>query len=124
MTAENRLPNLPWLESDYGIRDSEWIVLFPDAWSALADGDPATAADLELRLALTFEVHRPRFVLVVGFLSTIEQDVPLLSEHHAEQVVKLVRSFQLPAVVDGVCVDQAGVRHALAEDGVSALVPA
>ncbi|MGB7160123.1 MAG: hypothetical protein WBD40_18800 [Tepidisphaeraceae bacterium] len=124
MTAENRLPDMPWLESDYGIRDSEWIILFPEVWSALADGDPATAADLELRLALTFEIHRPRFVLVVGFSPIAEQQAPSPSDQRTEEVVSVVRSFQFPATVEGVCVDHDGVRRELVQDAVSQLVPA
>jgi hypothetical protein len=124
MTRENRLPDMPWLESDYGIHDSEWIVLFPDAWSALADGDPATAADLELRLALTFEVHRPRFVLVVGFSPATEQQGASFPEQRTEQVLSVVRSFQFPATVQGVCIDHNGARRELVEDVVSQLVPA
>jgi hypothetical protein len=90
----------------------------------LADGDPATAADLEFRLAPTFEIHRPRFVLVVGFSLIMEQQAPSPSDQRTEEVVSVVRSFQFPAIVEGVCVDHDGVRRELAEDAVSQLVSA
>ena len=121
MTPDNRLPDMPWLRSDYGIHDSEWIVLFPQAWSALVDGDPTVAADLEIRLAMAFEIHKPRFVLVVGFSPATE---PQLSTLPAEQVVRVVRSFQFPASVEGISVDVDGVARRLMEDAGAQLVPA
>jgi hypothetical protein len=86
----------------------------------LVDGDPTAAADLEIRLAIAFEIHKPRFVLVVGFSPVTE---PKLSDLPAEQVVRVVRSFQFPAKVEGVSVDVDGVARRLVEDASSQLVP-
>lgn len=105
MDARHRLPQLPWLEERYGIDEGEWIVLTHESWLALADGEAGITGDLERKLLMTFYVHQPDVIVVVGY--------PAGKDHNAlaEQTRRIMRRVDaclLPTEVLGFVVNAHG----------------
>ena len=63
--AKDRLAGVPWIETDAGAHQSDWVVLPRDGWRAVADGDPAVWPALERKLLVGLYVSEPELILVV-----------------------------------------------------------
>lgn len=107
MGERNHLPQLPWLEDRYGIDEGEWIVLTQESWLALADGEAGITADLERKLLMTFFVHQPDVIVVVGYPAGKDR----YHQRLAEQTLRIMRRIDgclLPTEVLGFVVDANG----------------
>jgi hypothetical protein len=100
--ANDRPVGMPWLETDVGVDQSDWVVLSRDGWRAVADGDPAIWPALERKLLIGFYLSEPELILVVGHesgdLGTDAED----RRNEIRRIVKRIRSLLLPAVTVGV----------------------
>src|SRR4051794_19655235 len=66
MSPREGIVELPWLEAEYRIDKSDWMVLSADGWRAVADGDLTIWDALERKLLLGFYVNQPQSVAVIG----------------------------------------------------------
>ena len=57
---------MPWLESEYQIDESDWMVLSGDGWRAVADGDSTIWSALKRKLIVGFYFNQPQLVVVIG----------------------------------------------------------
>ena len=107
---------LPWLEADYLIDKSDWIVLSKDGWRAVADGDPTIWDALERKLLLGFYVNQPQLIAVIGHPSDANEDEEV-QQRPAEvrQIVQRIQSLGLPAGVMGVRTDEYGALQEMLE---------
>jgi hypothetical protein len=108
--ADGRLVDMPWLDDDLGIGQSDWVVLSADGWRLVADGDPAVWPALERRLRIGFHVSQPDEVLVVGHARGSARPDPADVRDDVGRIAGRVRSLRLPSTVRGVWTDGRG-RH-------------
>src|SRR5690606_16735297 len=62
----DRIVDMPWLETEYRIDESDWMVLSIDGWRALADADAAIWKALSRKLIIGCYIDLPQFVVVIG----------------------------------------------------------
>jgi hypothetical protein len=106
---EDRLVDMPWLETDYRIDEGDWVVLSADGWRALADGDAAMWDALERKLLIGFYICQPELVAVIGHPSGRRAPDPVTEgQAQVRRVVARIRSFLLPAAVLGFWTDEEG----------------
>ena len=100
---------MPWLETEYHIDESDWIVLSDDGWRAVADGDPTIWDALERKLLVGFYVSQPQVVVVIGNPPGAGGD-DKVEQRQAEvrRIAKRIRSLLLPAGVMGIWTDERG----------------
>ena len=115
-TQHKGVVELPWLEADYLIDKSDWIVLSNDGWRAVADGDPTIWEALERKLLLGFYVNQPQLIAVIGHPSDANEDEEV-QQRPAEvrQIVQRIQSLGLPAGVMGVRTDEYGALQEMLE---------
>jgi len=104
-----RFIGMPWLEADFRIDASDWIVLSDEGWRAVADGDAGIWDALERKLLIGFYVSQPELIAVVGHPSGRRGPDP--SERGKEEVrgiVRHIRSLQLATSVLGFWTDESG----------------
>jgi hypothetical protein len=116
--ANDRLVGMPWLETDVGVDQSDWVVLSRDGWRAVADGDPAIWPALERRLLVGFYVSQPDLILVVGHESGDLGTDAEEGQNEVWRIVRRIRSLLLPAVTVGVCVNGDGTYRAVRGAGI------
>jgi hypothetical protein len=99
----------PWLETEYGIDESDRLILPDDGWRSVADGDLTNWGALERRGRVGFYVGRPQLVVVVGHPSDARDDDQVEErQEEVRRIVRRVRSLRLPAPVVGICTDHRG----------------
>lgn len=96
-----------WLETEYHIDQSDWMVLSPDGWRAVADGDPVIWDALERKLLVGFYVSQPQMIVVIGHPSGEDDDVEQRQEE-VRRIVERIRSLLLPVGVMGIWTDESG----------------
>jgi hypothetical protein len=107
--AKARAIDLPWLETDYDISDSDRLVLSHEGWRAVADGEGPILAVLERRLLIGLHVSAPEFIGVVGHPGGRDHAAPAESGiDEVEQVTRRIRSFALPTMTLGFWTDHHG----------------
>ena len=95
--ARGRAIDLDWLERDYGITDSDRIVLSHEGWRAVADGEGTILQTLERKLLIGLYVSAPEFIAVVGHPGGRHHAEPAASGiDEVERVTRRIRSFSLP----------------------------
>jgi hypothetical protein len=101
--------DLPWLETDYDISDSDRIVLSHEGWRAVADGEEPILAALERRLQIGLHVSAPEFIAVVGHPGGRHYSAPAATGiDEVEQVTRRIRSFAIPTTTLGFWTDERG----------------
>ena len=102
--------DMPWLETEYHVDESDWMVLSADGWDAVAAGEPAIWDALERKLLIGFYVSQPQLIAVIGHPSA--NDAPAAIEERkvqVRQIVDRIRRLLLPAGVLGLWTDEDGV---------------
>jgi len=116
--ASHRLVPMPWLETDAGVEQSDWIVLSRDGWRAVADGDPDVCAAFARRLLIGWHVGEPELILVVGHeVDEVRADDEEGTDD-VRRIVRRVRSLFLPALTLGVWMNGDGTYRAVEGAGV------
>jgi hypothetical protein len=100
---------MPWLETEYRINESDWLVLSDEGWGSVAEGDLRSWGDLERRLRVGFYVRQPRLVVVVGHPSDARDDDRMEErQDEVRRIAQRIRSLPLPADVMGIWTDRRG----------------
>ena len=116
MGRRKDIVDMPWLETDYRIDESDSIVLSEDGWRALADGDPTIWHALERKLLVGFYLSQPRLIVVIGHPSKGGEDAEM--EQRQDEVTRIVQRIQsllLPARVIGIWTDEHGTLQDILE---------
>jgi hypothetical protein len=109
MGASSRRIDLPWLERDYRIDESDWVVLSDEGWRAVAESDVAIWDALERKLLVGFYVSQPKLIAVVGHPSgRRELDSVVSGWQEVRRIVRRIRTLLLPATVCGFWTDENG----------------
>ena len=107
--AKARAIDLPWLETDYDIGDSDRLVLSHGGWRAVADGEASILAALERRLLIGLHVSAPEFIAVVGHAGGRHYAEPSATgSGEVEQVTRRIRALSLPTTTLGFWTDEHG----------------
>jgi hypothetical protein len=107
--ARRRLIDLPWLERDYRIDESDWVVLSDEGWRAVAEGDVAIWDTLERKLFIGFYVSQPQLIAVIGHPpGRRESDSIVSGWQEVRRIVRRIRALLLPATVCGFWTDENG----------------
>ena len=107
--ARRRAIDLDWLEREYGISDSDRLVLSHEGWQAVADGEGAILQALERKLLIGLHVSAPEFIAVVGHPGGRHHAEPAASGiDEVERVTRRIRSFSLPTTTLGFWTDERG----------------
>jgi hypothetical protein len=112
------LVQIPWLETDAGVEQSDWVVLSRDGWRAVADGDPDVCAAFARRLLIGWHVSEPELILVVGHETDQVRGDDEKGPADVRRIVRRVRSLVLPAVTLGVWMNGDGTYKAVQGAGV------
>ena len=116
MGQRKGIVEMPWLETEYRIDDSDWMVLSDDGWRAVADGDPTIWNALERKLLVGFYVSQPQLVVVIGHPSEGGEDAEVEQrQEEVRQIVQRLRSHFLPAGVMGIWTDERGTLQDILE---------
>ena len=116
MGVRNRLVEMPWLETEYRIDNSDWTALSAEGWRAAAEGDSGLWDALERKLLIGFYVNQPELVAVIGHPSGRGgTDAAAEAQEEVRRIVKHVRSFLLPTAVLGFWTDADGWLEDLVE---------
>jgi hypothetical protein len=109
MGQRTDIVEMPWLETEYRVDDSDWMVLSDDGWRAAADGDPTIWDALERKLLVGFYLSQPQLVVVIGHPAGAGED-DQVEQRQAEvrRIVQRIRSLLLPAGVMGMWTDERG----------------
>jgi hypothetical protein len=116
--ANDRLVGMPWLETDLGVDQSDWVVLSRDGWRAVVDGDPAIWPALERKLLTGLYVVEPELILVVGHDSGKLGTGAEEGQNEVGRIVRRIRSLLLPAVTVGVWLNGDGSYQAVRGAGI------
>jgi hypothetical protein len=100
----------PWLETEYHIDESDWMVLSEDGWTAVADGEPTIWEALERKLLIGFYMSQPRLIAVIGHPSA-DDTLAAVDQRKAQvrHIVDRIRALLLPVGVLGLWTDEQGV---------------
>jgi hypothetical protein len=122
MGARNRLVDMPWLEDEYRIDESDWTILSPDGWRCVAEGDATLWDALERKLLIGFYLSQPKLIAVIGHPSGRGGDDPEgTGKDEVRRIVRRVRSLLLPSAVLGFWADDGGsLAECLAIEGTGA----
>jgi hypothetical protein len=116
MGRRKDIVEMPWLETEYRIDQSDWMVLSDDGWRAVADGDPTIWDALERKLLVGFYMSQPQLVVVIGHPSdTGEDDEVKQRQQEVRRIVQRIRSLLLPAGVMGIWTDESGTLQDILE---------
>ena len=116
MGRRKGIVEMPWLETEYHVDESDWMVLSDDGWRAVADGDPTIWEALERKLLVGFCLSQPQLIVIIGHPSGDggQEDV---DQRQAElrRIVERIRSLLLPAGVMGIWTDEHGTLQDILE---------
>ncbi len=109
MGARKRLVEMPWLETEYRVDNSDWTVLSHDGWRAAAGGDPGIWDALERKVLIGCYLNQPELVAVVGHpCGRSGPDPAGQGYEEVRRIVRHVGSFLLPTAVLGFWTDEDG----------------
>ena len=106
---------MPWLETEYRIDESDWMRLSDDGWRAVADGDPTIWDALERKLLVGFYVRQQQLIAVIGQPSGADEDDVEQRQAEVRRIVQRIRSLLLPAGVMGIWTDERGALQDILE---------
>ena len=120
MGQRKDIVEMPWLETEYHIDESDWMVLSHDGWRAVADGDPTIWEALERKLLVGFYVSQPQLIVVIGHPSEGGEGAKV-QQRQAEvrRIVERIRSLLLPAGVMGIWTAERGALEDILEPAES-----
>ena len=102
---------MDWLEKDYRVDESDWIVLSPQDWRAVARGNASVWEALQRKLLVGFYLTEPELIAVIGHpfrggdRANANDDA---MRDDVARIVRRVRSLHLPPVVMGLWTDEDG----------------
>lgn len=120
MGRREDIVEMPWLESEYRIDESDWMVLSDDGWRAVADGEPTIWDALERKLLVGFYLSQPQLVVVIGHPSGDGDDEVEQRQAEVRRIVQRIRALLLPAGVMGIWTDEQGALQDILEPAESA----
>jgi hypothetical protein len=107
---------MPWLEKEYHIDESDWMVLSDDGWRAVAEGDPTIWGALERKLLIGCYINQPQLVVVIGHACDADKDAEAQQrQQEVKRIVQRIRSLLLPAGVMGIWTDERGALQDILE---------
>jgi hypothetical protein len=115
MGQHKDMVGMPWLETEYHIDESDWMVLSEDGWRAVADGDPVIWDALERKLLVGFYLSQPQLVVVIGHPSSDDDNGLEQRQAEVRRIVERIRALQLPAGVMGIWTDETGALQDILE---------
>ncbi len=126
MSVRGCVPEFPWLESRYGMDESDWMILSDEGWRALTHGNAQLWEAFQRKLLIMFYVDQPTLIAIVGHIDDRrESGRPELGREGVTQILRQVRALGLPAEIRGFCVNDLGESEELVEsqdDKVSELL--
>ena len=111
MGARKDLLQMDWLEKDYRVDESDWIVLSKEGWRASASGEAPIWQALQRRLLIGRYISQPELIAVIGHPIGSRRDGPGEQDRERQDVgriVRRVRSLRLSPVVMGFWTDEDG----------------
>jgi hypothetical protein len=117
MGRRKDIVEMPWLESEYHIDESDWMVLSDDGWRAVADGDPTIWDALKRKLLIGFYMSQPQLVVVIGH-PLCEGGEVNQRQDEVRRIAQRIRSLLLPAGVLGIWTDEDGRLQDILEPAV------
>jgi hypothetical protein len=126
MGKRNRLIEMPWLEADYRIDQSDWVVLTKDGWRAAVDGDPQLWDALQRKLLVGIYLNEPVLIAVIGHGCGRDEvdDVAEEGKEEVRRILRRIRSYHLPTKVLGFWTDTDGWLEDSVDDDDDAVVAA
>jgi hypothetical protein len=107
--AKDRLVDFPWLEEDYWIAESDWIILSSKGWRALIRDDAAVWDALERKLFIGAYIKQPLLIAVVGYPShNLKRECDSAGSEEVRAILQRIQSLLLPASVLGFWTDDRG----------------
>jgi hypothetical protein len=110
--ARRALLDMDWLEMDYRVDESDWIVLSTDDWHALARGEPALWQAVERKLLIGSYLSQPDLIAVIGHplreglvAAAVRHDA---QREHVGRIARRLHSLLLPTAVMGFWADEDG----------------
>jgi hypothetical protein len=111
MGARKDLLEMDWLEKDYRVDESDWIVLSKEGWRASASGEAPIWQTLQRRLLIGTYISQPELIAVIGHPLGARRDGPSEQNREREDVgriVRRVRSLRLSPMAMGFWTDEDG----------------
>jgi hypothetical protein len=113
---------MDWLETDYRVDESDWIVLSKEGWRAVARGEPSIWRALQRKLLIGHYVSQPDLIAVIGHPRSAATGPARSWQRETEledvaRIVRRVRSILLPPVVMGFWADEDGWLIDIVEPG-------
>ena len=110
MGRRNRLIDMPWLEADYRIDQSDWVVLTSDGWRNVVEGEPQIWDALQRKRLVGVYLNEPVMIAVVGHACGRGEGAGVAEEGKDEvrRILRRIRSYHLPAAVLGFWTDTDG----------------
>jgi hypothetical protein len=109
--ARKDLLEMDWLEKDYQVDESDWIVLSKEGWRALASGEAPVWQTLQRRLLIGTYISQPELIAVIGHPIGDRRDGPPEQDRgraDVGRIVRRVRSLLLSPVAMGFWADEDG----------------
>jgi hypothetical protein len=108
--ARKGLLDMDWLELDYRVDESDWIVLSEEDWRAVARGQAGIWEALQRKLLMGVYLSEPELIAVIGH--PLDEGPPAARQDAQREdvgrIVRRVRSLLLPATVMGFWADEDG----------------
>jgi hypothetical protein len=108
--ARKKLLDMDWLELDYRVDESDWIVLSEEDWGAVARGEALIWEALQRKLLIGMYVSQPDLIAVIGH--PLGEVAPAARQDKQREdvgrIVRRVRSLLLPTNVMGFWADEDG----------------
>lgn len=103
------IAEMPWLETEYQIDDSDWLIFSEDAWRDLANGEPETCKAVEEKLLVSVYISQPQLIAVIGYPGTLDREDDVMQrQSEVRRIVERIRALLLPAGVMGIWTDPQG----------------
>lgn len=97
-----RLPELPWLASDYGVRATDWILFCDPGWRDILAGHAGLWTAFEHKLLTSVYLHRPSLVAVVSHPGGhADEDAARAGRDEVRSLVERLHWYSLPATITG-----------------------
>jgi hypothetical protein len=108
--ARKKLLDMDWLELDYRVDESDWIVLSEEEWRAVARGQAPIWEDLQRKLLIGLYLSQPELIAVIGH--PLDEGLPAAGQDTQREdvgrIVRRVRSLLLPTTIIGFWADEDG----------------